>query len=348
MKQRAGIKRVDLLVGAVIVVATAVVVVSFLMYDAGGGKDRGHNDEFAYDVEKLAKIDPALILYEESGAAIETGLAATRAIAIDTHDNVYVAGDKVVKVFDAAGAVQRTIDLPAAAECLAVSTAGIVYAGIGDHVEVYDGGGKLLAIWASPGGSAVVTSIALSREGEVFVADAGNRIVIRYDGEGREVNRIGKKDAERNVPGFVIPSPHFDVAVPRDGMLRVVNPGRLRIETYTAEGDFEFSWGGPSMDVEGFCGCCNPVNIALLPNDDVITCEKGINRIKVYDHTGKFKGVVAGPEQLAPGKPVKICVMPEQCRSGGFDAAADSAGRIYVLDTAANVIRRFNLKKNDN
>jgi hypothetical protein len=345
MKQRAGIKRVDLLVGAVIVVATAAVVVSVLMYDATGDKGSGLSAEFAYDVEKLATIDPTLILYEESGAAIETGLQAARAIAIDAHDNIYVAGDKVVKVFDAAGAVQRTIDMPAAVGCLAVSEAGTLYAGMGDHVEVYDGGGKLAAIWAPPGGSAVVTSIALSRDGDVFVADAGNRIVIHYDAEGREVNRIGKKDPERNVPGFIIPSPHFDVVVPRDGMPRVVNPGRLRIETYTAEGDFEFSWGGPSMDVEGFCGCCNPVNIALLPNDDVITCEKGLNRIKVYDHTGKFKCVVAGAEQLTPGKPVKICVMPEQCQTGGFDVAADSAGRIYVLDTAANVIRVFTLKE---
>ncbi|MBE0535858.1 MAG: hypothetical protein IH624_09325 [Phycisphaerae bacterium] len=346
MKQQSGIQRVELLVGTVIVAATGVVIFSMLMHDATGRKGSGLSGDFAYDVEKLTKIDPAMILYEESGTQIETALQSTRAIAIDARDYLYVAGDKAIRVFDTSGAVRRTIDVPGAVECLAVSAAtGLIYAGIGDHVEVYDGGGKLVAIWPSPGASAVVTSIAVSKGGDVFVADAGGRIVIRYDAEGREINRIGKKDLDRNVPGFVVPSPHFDVVVPRDGMPRVVNPGRLRIETYTVEGDYEFAWGEPSVDIEGFCGCCNPVNIALLPNDDVITCEKGLNRIKVYDHTGKFKGVVAGPEQLTPGSPAKICVRPEQCQSGGFDVAADSAGRIYVLDTAANVIRKFTLKE---
>lgn len=346
MKQRTGMKRVDLVVGSVLVIGTAGAVVGFLMYDAAGRRGSGLSSDFAYDVEKLAKIDPAMILYEETGAAIETGLQATRAIAIDGRDNVYVAGDKVVKVFDTAGAVQRTVELPGEAECVAVAEDGTLYAGIGDHVEVYDADGKLAAIWPRPGAGTVITSIAVSRGRDVFVADAGNRIVIRYDAAGQEINRIGAKDPEANVPGFVVPSPHFDVVVPRDGMPRVVNPGRLRIEAYTADGDFEFSWGGPSMDVEGFCGCCNPVNIALLPNDDVITCEKGLNRIKVYSHTGAFKCVVAGPEQLRPGEAVKICVLPEQCQTAGLDAAADSTGRIYVLDAAANVIRSFVLKGN--
>jgi len=344
LRLRSGIQRVDLLLGGVIVVGTLIVLVSIVLHDATGRRGSGLSGEFAYDVEKLAKIDPGLILYEGTGEAIETGLATARAIAIDAADNIYVAGDRVIRVIDTSGRVQRSVDVPGSAGCLAVGSDGTIYAGVGDHVEVYGGDGALAAIWPASGESAVVTSIAVSREGEVYVADAGNRIVIRYDAEGRELNRIGKKDAERNVPGFIVPSPHFDVVVPRDGMPRVVNPGRLRIETYTAEGDFEFSWGGPGVNIEGFCGCCNPVNIALLPNDDVITVEKGLNRIKVYAHTGEFKGVVAGPEQLAPGKAVKICVVPEQCQSGGLDAAADSAGRIYVLDTAANVIRRFVLK----
>ena len=63
----------------------------------------------------------------------------------------------------------------------------------------------------------------------MFVADAGRRIVVRYDLEGNFVNEIGRKDEKRNIDGFVIPSPYFDIAVAKDGLLRVVNPGEHRI-----------------------------------------------------------------------------------------------------------------------
>ena len=47
------------------------------------------------------------------------------------------------------------------------------------------------------GQKALLTSIAVSKN-NVFVADAGNRIVYRYDTNGNLINRIGKKDEERN------------------------------------------------------------------------------------------------------------------------------------------------------
>ena len=64
-----------------------------------------------------------------------------------------------------------------------------------------------------------------------------------------------------------------------DGLLRVVNPGRHRIEAYTFDGDLEFSWGKVSVGIEGFCGCCNPVNFAILSDGSFITCEKGLTRV---------------------------------------------------------------------
>jgi len=210
-----------------------------------------------------------------------------------------------------------------------------------NHVEVYNDDGKHLATWESLGNDAVLTSIAVSKN-DVFVADAGNRIVLRYDTAGKLINRIGKKDKERNIPGFVIPSPHFDLAAGRDGLLRVVNPGRHRIEAYTFDGDLEFFWGKFSnLDVKGFCGCCNPANFAILDDKSFVTCEKGLTRVKIYDAEGTFVGVVAGPEQLIEGGTARICYFPDQCQAGAFDVAVDAAGRIFVLDTIKNVVRIF-------
>ncbi|MHC4639708.1 MAG: NHL repeat-containing protein, partial [Planctomycetota bacterium] len=127
-----------------------------------------------------------------------------------------------------------------------------------------------------------MTSIAVY-ENNVFAADAGNRIVMRYDTQGKLINTIGQKNTERNIPGFLIPSPYFDLAVGKDGLLRVVNPGLHRIEAYTFDGDLEFWWGRTSTLVEGFCGCCNPVNFAILDDRSFVTCEKGLVRVKIYD-----------------------------------------------------------------
>jgi len=341
MEKHKGAARSDVLTGIAVAAALIAAVYFLVTMRITGTGGSGLSADFGYDIEKLAAIDPALIMYDESAEPVVTGFQEARAIAVDSAPRIYVAGDKAIRIFDDTGALSGTIAIGGAPRCLAVASDGLVYVGVGDHVEVYNGSAKRIAVWQSPGESAILTSIALSKAGDVFVADAGNRIVIRYDRTGTEINRIGKKDTERNVPGFVIPSPYFDVAVPRDGMLRVVNPGRLRVETYTFNGDFEFSWGKPSVKIEGFCGCCNPVNIAILPDDGFVTCEKGLNRVKVYDHDGRFRGVVAGPRQLAPDLALDICRFPEQCQLGGFDVAADSRGTVYVLDTIKNVVRIF-------
>lgn len=324
----------------VVVIAAAVVIgaVAIVRLDTTGKRGSGLGDEFKYDVKDLAKIDAALILYEQSSEPIATVFKVSRAIAVDSQGSVYVAGDNAVRIFGKGNPYQQ-IELSAEPGCLTVADDGRIFVGLKEHVEVFDGGGGQLASWAKLGDKAVLTSIAIYRD-NVFVADAGNRIVLRYDAAGRLINRIGKKDKDRNVPGFVIPSPYFDLAVARDGLLRVVNPGKHRIEAYTFDGDLEFSWGRYSVELDGFCGCCNPVNFALLGDGGFVTCEKGLTRIKIYDAAGVFVGAVAGPEQLTEGKWC-ICEIPSRCRVGGFDVAVDRDGRVFVLDTLKNIVRTF-------
>jgi hypothetical protein len=331
---------VAMLVGAAMVVAAIAV----MKLDVLGNKGSGLGKQFTYDIEKLAHVDPNLIMYEESTEPINTGLSASHSIAVDSQGSMYVAGDKTVRKFSAAGDSLAGIDLTAQPRCLSVDGDANVYIGFTDHVEVYTAEGQLKANWDSLGSDAILTSIAVWK-GDIFVADAGNRIVVRYNKSGEVLGRIGEKDPDRNIPGFVVPSAYFDLVVSKDGLLRVVNPGRLRVEAYTFDGDFEFSWGRASVDIDGFCGCCNPVNIAVLPDGGFITCEKGLIRVKVYSDEGAFTGVVAGPEQLAPAGTSRICTLPEECQLGGFDVAADTNGRVLVLDTIKNVVRIFTRKK---
>jgi len=344
MSRRLGTTNTKIPVGVLVGAAAVIAGIAVIKLDVLGNKGSGLGKQFTYDIEKLAHVDPNLIMYEESAEPINTGLAASHSIAVDSQGLVYVAGDKTVRKFSAAGDSLAGIDLPAEPRCLTVAGDGSVYIGFKDHVEVYTAEGQLKANWDSLGPDAILTSIAVWKD-DVFVADAGNRIVVRYNKPGEVLNRIGEKDPDKNVPGFVIPSAYFDLVVSKDGLLRVVNPGRLRVEAYTFDGDFEFSWGRASVDIDGFCGCCNPVNIAVLPDGGFVTCEKGLIRVKIYSGEGAFAGVVAGPEQLAPAGASRICTLPEECQSGGFDVAVDADGRVLVLDTIKNVVRIFTRKK---
>ena len=327
-------------VGVLIAVAVVVAIVAVVRLDTTGKRGSGLGREFVYDVEDLAKIDPNLILYEETGA-IGTGFKAARGIAVGFDEHVYVAGDKAVRKFAESGNLLGETKLADMPRCLTVTDDGKIYIGFKKHLEIYDAQGKRLATWQSLGDDAVLTSIAVSKN-DVFVADAGNRIVHRFDTTGKLINRIGGKDKDRNIPGFVIPSPYFDLAVGHDGLLRVVNPGNHRIEAYTSAGDLEFSWGKFSnVDLKGFCGCCNHVNFAILDDESFVTCEKGLVRVKIYDPAGVFVGAVAGPEQLVQEGISRICETAAECQTGSFDVAVDTNGRIFVLDTIKNVVRIF-------
>jgi hypothetical protein len=179
------------------------------------------------------------------------------------------------------------------------------------------------------GEKALLTSLAAA-EHDIFAADAGNRIVWHYDAAGELKGRIGDPDKARKIPGFLITSPHFDLAVGRDGLLYVVNPRALRIEAYTFQGDLEFSWGRSSPQIEGFFGCCNPAHFAVLSNGRFVTAEKGMPRVKIYSAQGKFECVVAGGKQMAVT---------------AADVAADHRDRILILDPLAASLRIFERKQ---
>ncbi len=344
MNFRYAMTKFEMLACIVVVVAIGIGVFSLVKQDVTGESGSGLRSDFDYDVSELAKVDPALILYDETDTPIITKQTYASTIAIDGLDNIYVSGKGKIVIFDTAGKQIRELPISGKVGAIAVSTDGLIYVGYKEHIEVVDGEGKTISTWIGLGEKAVITSIAAGQD-DVFVADAGNRVVIRYDLGGKIVTEIGKKDADRNIPGFMIPSPYFDLAIADDGLLRVVNPGLHSIEAYTFDGDLEFSWGKASAGIEGFCGCCNPINFAILSDGNFITCEKGLTRVKEYDSVGKFVGVVAGSEQLIPYEKACVCETAAQCQTGGFDVAVDSKDRVYVLDTVSNIVRVF-AKKN--
>lgn len=289
---------------------------------------------YAYDVEHLSVTDPKLLRFEEV-KRFRCARPEAKRLEVGPGNKLYVAAGRYIAVMDLTGNAVGEVALGGAACCLAVGEDSTVYVGLRDHVEVYDSKGQRVGTWDSPGKRAWLTGLALGGE-HVYVADAGNRIVFRHDRSGKVLGRIGQKDPDKEIPGFVIPSPFFDLSWHRDGLLRVANPGRHRVEAYTPAGDLELAWGKASAAVDGFCGCCNPIGLAVLPEGRIVTCEKGLPRVKVYESDGTFESVVAGPESFKEN--AETCD-PTDCTVGGLDATVDMEGRIYILDLVANDIR---------
>ncbi len=324
MRTRTAITASEAAIATTIVAAIVVAALAVLRIDTWGEKKSDPTAD---------EIDPALIHYEQTDE-IPVEMRQVRALAVGPDDRIYVAGDKAIHVFDPDGKKRSEIALGDEPKCLAVGDAkhvfpGRVYVGMLDHVEVFDAEHRAAGTWKTPGEKALFTSIAVG-ERDVFVGDAGSRIVWHYDTSGEIKGRIGRHDDARDVPGFLIASPILDLAVAQDGRLRVVNPLALRIETYTFTGDLKSHWGEPSSNVEGFNGCCNPIHFAILSDGRFVTAEKGKVRVKVYSAGGEFECVVAGPKQV----PVAAA-----------DVAADGRDRVLILDPRAGSVRIFQRKK---
>jgi hypothetical protein len=314
--------------------AAAVGVISVAVRGHAGVPDA---NAFAYDVRRFSKTDPKLLLFEEVRRFAAPREDARR-IAFGPDDQLYIAAGKSVSVLDRQGVSLSAIPLSDTARCVAVSREGEVFIGLRDHVEIFDRKGQRRASWESSGPRAWLTGLAVTPS-NIFLADAGNRVVLRCDRSGKVLGRIGEKNKSKNSPGFIVPSPFFDLEMHPDGLFRVTNPGRHRVEAYTVDGDFELAWGKPSAAIDGFCGCCNPIAIALLPDGRIVTCEKGLPRVKVYSADGTFEAVVAGPESFPENVKAAAGEGLSDASHGGLDAAVNSLGEIHILDLVKGDIR---------
>ena len=322
-------KKERILTIAIIIVSVAGILY-FGLRAIRANSMQNQENAFEYDIESFKKTDADLVRYIEV-ERIPIELQTVSGVSVGPDDRVYVSGDDSILIFKRDGTSHSAISLVGSAYCLSVDKNHDLYLGMGDHVEVYDRRGKRKAAWEPLGEEAIVTSIAVLKD-SVFVADAGNHIVWNFDKSGNRLKRIGEKNEARDIPGFIIPSPFFDVAIDPDGFLWVANTGRHSLENYTQDGDFRTSWGEFSMEIEGFCGCCNPSHFVIQEDGSFVTSEKGIARVKVYNRIGDLVSVVAPPDQFIEG-------------TVGLDLAVDSSQRIYVLDPLQKLVRIFDKKK---
>ncbi len=248
-------------------------------------------------------------------------------------NRIFVCGNRVVAIFDTSGQKIGGFHTDSANSCIA-ATGETVYLAAGPLVTGYDVSGRIMVSFKPAHENSYITSIAAGDD-FVFAADAINKRVLKYSAGGTLVLEIGKKDSITGSPGFIIPSAYFDVSVGGFDDIWVVNPGRREIENYTLSGQMRSSWGNLPDEENGFTGCCNPAHMALLPDGTFVTYEKGVDKIKLFDATGRFKyyvcaaGSFRGKSDYQLGKNNLV-----------KDLATDANGNVYILD-AYNRINIF-------
>ncbi len=264
--------------------------------------------------------------------------SALRGIALDGADLLYAVGDSVVKVFDAEGSLRGQWNTGKPGYCVAVGKDGTVYVGQEGRIEIYAGeevgsismhqpGGVDMhasqriethpTAWDDPQRLGLVTAITVTAD-HVLIADARERCLRRYDRSGKFLNNIGRQPGRR---GFLIPNGVLDFAVDDQGVIHAANPGKHRVERYTAGGELLGHFGRfDGQNPEGFPGCCNPTNITVTGSGGLIVTEKAGPRVKAYTAEGKLLAVIADD------------VFDPNCKN--MDVAVDSKERVYVVDTA--------------
>jgi hypothetical protein len=303
----------------------AIVIVAVVVSDYNSSKP-GEQDAnpYEYNINPFSKIDTALIIYKESR---DFALTFSEPTGVHIREGeLFVVGDQKLQIIGLTGELIKEMAFEQKPTCVYASAENI-FVGFRKSLAVLNRDGQKIAEWNSFSDSTVITSLA-EKSGIVFVADAGKRILRKFNPEGKSVGIIGGKSGNDQIHGFIIPSPYFDLAFNAEGELWVVNPGKHALENYTDGGELRTWWQASSIKIEGFSGCCNPAHFAFLPDGSFVTSEKGMVRIKTYKPSGEFSGVVAAPSKFNEN-------------SHAPDLAVDSQGNIYALDMDKKMLRIF-------
>jgi streptogramin lyase len=212
-------------------------------------------------------------------------------------------------------------------------------------------------------------SVKVDRDDNIWVADKGSDMVIKFNPEGRVVMFFGRKleASDEGTEPLKHPKPPLP---PVDGLFRQVtdmawdadgntyiSDGYVnsRVAKLDQDGNWLKSWGEPGDKPGEFN---TPHSIAVDAKGNVYVADRGNRRIQVFDGEGKFlrqmvidvpvdpharmaignkpELPITGNQAMAPGAPWAICITPPPNQflysSDGFP------GRIYKLSLEGKVL----------
>jgi len=249
------------------------------------------------------------------------------------------------------------------------NTTGPAYGAAATQLLEFDQDGKLVReIGKNLYAWSFAHTVRIDRHDDIWVADKGSDMVVRFDPAGRVKMVFGRKSeaSDENAHPLARPSPPLP---PVDGMFRQVTDTALdskdniyisdgyinsRVAKYDAEGNWVGSFGAPGTGPGQF----NTLHSMVIDNQDrIYIADRGNRRIQVLDTSGKVLSIFTidvptplnapfaignrpaegnGPGQSKPGSPWAICITPGATQ---YLYVADSfPGRIYKLTLDGKVL----------
>ena len=100
-------------------------------------------------------------------------------------------------------------------------------------------------------------------------------------------------------------------------------------------------WGQRSRNPDGFQGCCNPMAVADVGTNELVTVEAGQVRVKSFTKQGELLSEITGPESFET-----LATTTEEdrdlgCSAGGVDVATSPEGDLFLLHSAAHKVVRY-------
>lgn len=296
--------------------AIIVLFILFMVYDTST------REKEAVEQKIMATPETEPEAMWEIESVLEVDYGKLKAVAV-TAKGIILGGDSFISLYSYNLEIIWMID--AGKQVFALASDGDnIYASSGETILVYDIDGNPVDEWGPYDDSAIITSISVSTD-YVAIADAGNRLVFVLDKKGALISLVGQPGDQ-----FVIPSPYFDIYIADDNTLVTANPGKRNVEFRNIDGDILRTFGEAGTALEYFCGCCNPSHFAFMPGDNIVTAEKGINRIKIVDPEGILVELVAQPGSFIASIPV--------------DLAAGDNNIIYAANPADSKLYAFKRK----
>src|ERR1700682_3116286 len=249
-------------------------------------------------------------------------------------------------------------------------TNGPAYGAAAAQLLEFDGDGKFLReIGHNLYAWSFAHSVKVDKDDNIWVADKGSDMVIKFDPEGRVAMVFGRKleASDEGTEPLKHPRPPLP---PVDGMFRQVtdmtwdaagntyiSDGYInsRIAKVDKNGNWLKSWGEPGDQPGQFN---TPHSIAADAEGNVYVADRGNRRIQVFDGDGKFLRQIVidipfdpnarpaignkpelpilGAQTMAPGAPWAICITPPPNQvlysSDGYP------GRIYKLGLDGKIL----------
>ncbi len=282
-------------------------------------------DEGAAPSKKKGASGNALRVYSPDGQLLKSLPlpVAPEAVCVDSEGTIYVGGNGRLLKLDQQGKVLLTVDTPASSEPEGDSKETqemLKQLGTTDKKEAENYKRMLKQRRGKVTGIAVTTQ-------DVFVScpspDDSGYCIYRLDRELANPKRVVEK--LRGCCG------QMDVQASGD-QLWIPHNARHLVECRDREGKAVSEFGKGGRKPEQFGGCCEPKNLRLTRDGEVLAAESGPPTcIKKFSRDGKFLGVVALLDDDASCVRVSVDVSPD-------------GKRFYLLDTEKNAIRVFGSK----